>query len=88
MAQEWLEIWGWVSTRRMENNYRPHSSPKMDMTDLHSALPIFWAVAERNLDRARRRYLRACGTRVGNGNVQSDDGAHMPEPSDGERILV
>ena len=61
MAREWLDFWSLISARRMEQRQRPLTSPFMDMGILDPALPTFWAIVERNLGRARRRYLRACG---------------------------
>ena len=49
---------------------------------------LFWAIAERNLGRARRRYIRACG-HVADRNVDSsEDGAGQPEASGDEAIPV
>ena len=56
----------------------------MGIGDLHSPLPIFRAVAERNLDTARRRYLRARGDVMDTGDVTLEDGIISPEPSDDE----
>ena len=58
------------------------TSPFMDAGDIHPSLPIFRAIAQRNSDRARRRYLRACGNVLGNGDVTLEDGRILPEPSD------
>ena len=46
----------------------------MDMTGLRPA--------GRSFGRARRRYLRACGTPMEPGDVLLDDGIIIPEPSD------
>ena len=62
MAWERFEMWSSLNTRRMNHRNWPLSSPSVDTTDLHPALPVFRAAAERNLDRARRCLLRACGT--------------------------
>ena len=60
----------------------------MDMADLNPALPIFRAVVERNLGRARRRYLRACGTQTENGDTLLGNGDIIRDPSDDEPIPV
>ena len=86
MARERIEMWSLIDTRRMKRDGWSASTPNMDMTDLHPALPIFWYVIDRNLDRARRRYLRARGTLMDSGNAMLDAGAIMPEPSDCEHI--
>ena len=52
------------------------------MGDIHPSLPIFRAIAERNLGRARRRYLRACGNVMDIGVVTLEDGSVLPVPSD------
>ena len=56
------------------------------MEDLDPALPTFWAIVERNLDCARRRFLRACGTVMDTGELMLADGIISPEPSDDEQI--
>ena len=66
----------------MQQRRRSLSSPRMDLTDLHPALPMFRAVVRRNSDRARRRHLRARGTVMDTGAVMAEDGSLMPEPSD------
>ena len=58
------------------------------MDDLYPAIPIFRAVAEGNLGRARRRYLRECGTLMDNGDVTVDDGAIITELSGDEHRPV
>ena len=55
----------------------------MDMPDLHPALPIFFAAVERNLGRARRQYLHACGTPA---DVMLGGGIIMKEPSGDGRV--
>lgn len=70
----------------MKRNNRPLASPSVDTTDLHPALPILWAAVEGNLGRARRRYLRTCGTPIENGEIALDNGltdngiTSAPEP--------
>ena len=58
------------------------------MMDLHPALPIFWAAAAGNVDRARRRYLCAFGAPMGNGEVELEDGIVIPDPPDYVRTPV
>ena len=55
----------------------------MDMEVLRPALPMFWVIAERNSVRARRLYLRACGTAMDTGELLVENGSIAPEPSDG-----
>ena len=86
MAREWFDFWRLISARRMEQRQRPLTSPFMDMGILDPALPTFWAIVERNLGRARRRYLRACGTVVDTGELMVEGGSILPEPSDDAQI--
>ena len=86
MAGEWFEIWRLMSTWSVHHNDWSLSSSLMDVAALHPALLIFRAVVERNLGRARRRYLRACGTPMDDGYVMPEGGAVMPELSDDEHI--
>ena len=57
----------------------------MDMPDLRRALPLFRAAVGRNSGRARRCYLRACGTPV---EVMLDDGIIKNELSDDAHVLA
>ena len=88
MAREWFEIWSLTRGRRMEERQWSSQSPLMDMDDLRPCLPIFRLIAQRNLGRARRRYLRARGNMIDNGDVAFGDGSVLPEPSDDEPIPV
>ena len=81
MARGWLDIWNSISTRRLNYNNWPLSSPSADTADLNPTLPIFRAAVEGNLGRARRRYLRACGTSMESGAAMLGNGNVMPEPS-------
>ena len=81
MARGRIEMWSLIDTRRVKRDGRSTSTPNMDMADLSPSLPIFWYVMDRNLDRARRRYLRACGALMDSGDAMLDAGAIMPEPS-------
>ena len=67
---------------------RQRSTPSrvVGVGDGHPSPPISWAIVGRNLRRARRRYLRACGNLLGNGDVTLEDGSILPEPSDDEPI--
>ena len=52
----------------------------MALDDLRPTLPIAWAVVGRNLGRARRRCLRACGNATEQDEVTLEDGTVLPEP--------
>ena len=81
MAREWPDIWNLISTHRMRHQGWSFSSTSSDAQDLHPALKISRAVVERNLDRARRRYIRACGN-VTDRNVDGlENGTVLPQPS-------
>ena len=82
VAREWFDIWSLLSTRRTEQRHGSLPSPCMGPDDLHPALPTFRAVVQRNLDRARRRYVRACGTVTDTGEAMAEDGSITPDPSD------
>ena len=86
VVRYWCDISSLVSTRRMQHHGWPFSSPRMDLDDLHPTLPIFRAVVERNLGRARRRYLRACGSGMDKDEVALEDGSVLTEPSDDDSL--
>ena len=87
-AREWFDVWSLISQRRTQQRQWSSSSPFMDTDDIHPALQLFWAHAERSVDRARRRHLHACRSVIDNGDVKLDDGSVIPEPSGGEPILM
>ena len=75
------DAWKMLYARRMERQ-------GWSFSDSHPTLKTFWAVAGRSLDRARRRYLRAC-SRASDPDLDAwFVGAMAPGPSGDETFLV
>ena len=58
-AREWFDIWKLIDERRMGRQGWPFSATLDDLSASQPNLKLFWSIAERNQDRARRRYIRA-----------------------------
>ena len=86
MAREWSGNRILISQRRVRNRQLSFPSPCMSTGDVHPSLPISCASVGRNLDRARRRYLRARGNVTDNGDVTPEGGSDLPEPPGDEPI--
>ena len=60
MARESFDTWEMINVRRMGRQGWSFSFTSVDISESHPSLKISRAVVGRNLDRARRRHLRAC----------------------------
>ena len=86
VAREWFGVRKLINESRMARQGWPFSDPLEGTSISHLTLKLFWAIAERNQDHARRRYLRACTIELGQELDVSAEGTLLPEPHDGQAI--
>ena len=90
MARDWSDLWNIASLRRMGRFGWAPAPQRGRLLEVHPSLGMYWSVAAKNLDRLRRRWVRARASPLSEttGPMILDDGSVSQVAPGGEAIPV
>ena len=88
MARKWFDSWTVINEQRMKRNAWPFMGSSSEPSTVQPSPALFRTIVQRNRNRSRRRYPRARSVDPTPGLEAWEDGQHLVEPSNDEKLPI